>query len=48
MLCALLGIPRLMHELEAVSIEVGDIGGVVAGGEVGAIRWFTFVGGAGL
>jgi hypothetical protein len=33
-----------MHELEAVSIEVGDIGGVVARGEVGAIRWFALVG----
>ena len=41
MLCAPLEVPRLMQELEAVSVKVGDIGGVVAGGEVGAIRWFA-------
>ncbi|MFD5540685.1 Tn3 family transposase [Streptomyces sp. NPDC127079] len=30
--------PCLMHELEAVAVEVGDVGGVVAGGEVGPVR----------
>ena len=32
-----------MDELKTVAVEVGDVGGVVAGGEVGAICWFTFV-----
>ena len=35
-----------MDELKTVAVEVGDVGGVVAGGEVGAICWFTFVGAA--
>ena len=36
-----------MDELEMVAVEVGDVGGIVARGEVGAICWFTFVGAAG-
>ena len=44
LLCVPLGVPRLVHELNAVAVEVSDIGGVVAGGEVGAICWFAFVG----
>jgi hypothetical protein len=42
-----LGVPCFVYEFNAVAVEVGYVGGVVAGGEVGAIRWFTFVGGAG-
>ena len=36
-----------MYELKTVAVEVSDVGGVVAVGEVGAICWFTFVGAAG-
>ena len=46
MLWVPLGIPRLVDELKTVAVEVGDVGGVVAGGEVGAICRFTFVGAA--
>jgi hypothetical protein len=35
-----------VYEFNAVAVEIGDVRGVVAGSEVGAIRWFTFVGGA--
>ena len=42
-----LGVPRLAYEFNAIAVEVGDVGGVVTRGEVDAIRWFTFVGGAG-
>jgi hypothetical protein len=36
-----------VYELKTVAVEVGDVCGVVAGGEVGAICWFTLVGAAG-
>ena len=42
----MLGVPRLVDELKTIAVEVGDVGGVVAGGEVGPIGWFTFVGAA--
>ena len=32
-----------MDELETVAVEVGDVSSVVAGGEVSAICWSTFV-----
>jgi hypothetical protein len=32
-----------MYKLNPVPVEAGDVGGVVAGGEVDAICWFTFV-----
>ena len=35
-----------MHKLKTVAVEICDVGGIVAGGEVDAIRWFTFVGAA--
>jgi hypothetical protein len=28
-----LGVPRLVYELKTVAVEVGDVGGVVAGDE---------------
>ena len=42
-----LGVPCFVHELNTVAVEVGNVGGVVARREVGAIRRFAFVGGAG-
>src|SRR5690242_18066771 len=37
-------VPSLMHELQAVAVKVGDVGGVVAGREVGSVGGLTFVG----
>ncbi|RQS43541.1 hypothetical protein DID99_24455 [Burkholderia sp. Bp8986] len=37
-----------MYELETVAVEVGDVGGVVAGGEVGTIRRSSLIDAAGL
>ena len=42
-----LGIPRLVDELKTIAVEVGDVGGVVAGGKVGAMSRFAFIGAAG-
>jgi hypothetical protein len=39
-----LGVPSLVHELNTIAVEVGDVGGVVARGEVGAIDWSALVG----
>jgi hypothetical protein len=36
-----------VDELKTVAVEVGDVGGIVAGGEVGVICRFTFVDAAG-
>ena len=36
-----------MHELNSVAVEVGDVGGAVARGKVGAICRFAFVVAAG-
>ena len=36
-----------MDELKTVAVEVGNVGGVVAAGGVGAICWFAFVGATG-
>ena len=43
----LLGVPCIVDELKTVDVEVGDVGGIVPGGEVAAICWFTFVRAAG-
>jgi hypothetical protein len=41
------GFPRFADELKTVAVDVGDVGGVVAGGEIGAFCRCTFVDGAG-
>lgn len=42
-----LGVPRLVYELKSVAVEVGDVSGIVARSEVGAICGFPLVGTAG-
>jgi hypothetical protein len=38
-----LRVPCLMDELQSIAVEVGNVGGVIAGGEVRAVGWLALV-----